>query len=138
MTELVLGDLPNVFAGVAGELDEFGLGHPGGAAGADRFVDLGKRRLDLVFGALVRSESFGQGIGFGHGRSVATPLCQVHLHAKSDRHSLVGMTTTAFDLLTKAMRTNPDLIRSVVELDDDHPDLDHLDPNSDDEQAATR
>lgn len=46
--------------------------------------------------------------------------------AKSIMHSLVGMTTTAFDLLTKAMRTNPDLIRSVVELDDDHPDFEHI------------
>lgn len=62
----------------------------------------------------------------------------VVLPTEIDPNQVAADRRTALELLTEAMRTNPDLIRSVVELDDDHPDLDHLDPNGDDEQAATR
>lgn len=37
------------------------------------------------------------------------------------------MTTTAFDVLTRAMRHHPDLIHAVVLIDDDTTDLHHLD-----------
>lgn len=95
----LLGDLADVFAGVAGDPGDFGLGDASGAGLADRLPD----RLERVVGGCLGSALGGYGLGQGvdrggHGGSVAnsampTPVCQLDLTANSTMHSLVGMTT---------------------------------------------
>lgn len=96
----LLGDLPDVLAGVPGQLDEDALPDPGRFGGSERVVDGREGLVGAGFGSAVRGDGLGDlGGGIeGHAGTVAnesvpTPLCQPDLTAKPSMHSLVGMTT---------------------------------------------
>lgn len=95
-TGSAFGDLPDVFAGVAGKSDDIDLLHAVSGTAANGAVQVGERDFDCCLGAAQAGHGEFQirSAVIGHAADNTTPLGQVELTAKSDRHSLVGMTPT--------------------------------------------